>query len=225
MHARKVISIIGGGPAGLMAADVLAPFHDVHLYEQGKSVGRKFLVAGQGGFNLTNSVEGAALAAMYAPSGFLDEALSEFGSSALREWLNELGIETYIGTSGRVFPKKGIKPIDVLNAMRARLVERGVHFHLEHAFVGFDEEVNAILEHDDKRSSLEADFTLFALGGASWSVTGSSGTWPALFAALGIEVAPFQASNCGVEITWPEQFARDPASAEKLRRTMHAGKP
>ena len=211
---RMHISIIGGGPAGLIAADVLAPFHDVHVYEQGKSVGRKFLVAGQGGFNLTNSIDGPALAAMYGPSGVLDEALAGFGTAALREWLNELGIETYVGSSGRVFPKKGIKPIDVLNAMRTRLVERGVHFHLEHAFVGFDAEANAIIEHDGERSNLASDLTLFALGGASWTVTGSTGAWPALFALLGIEAVPFQASNCGVEIEWPPQFARD-----------HAGKP
>ena len=208
---RRTIAVIGGGPAGLMAADVLAPFHDVHLYEQGKSVGRKFLVAGQGGFNLTNHVDGPALTAVYAPSGFLDEALMGFGSAALRAWLMELGIETYVGTSGRVFPKKGVKPINVLNAMRKRLVERGVHIHLEHTFVGFDEQVNAIIENNGARTSLAADLTLFALGGASWSVTGSTGTWPALFAPLGIEASPFQPSNCGVEISWPEQFSRDHA--------------
>jgi uncharacterized flavoprotein (TIGR03862 family) len=211
---RKRIAIIGGGPAGLIAADVLAPLHEVHLYEQGKSVGRKFLVAGQGGFNLTNSVDGAELAAMYTPPGFLDEALTEFGSAALRNWLLDLGIETYVGTSGRVFPKKGVKPIDVLNALRARLVERGVRFHLEDTFVGFDAETNAISERDGARTSLQAHFTLFALGGASWSVTGSTGTWPALFAPRGIEAAPFGASNCGVEVAWPPAFVRD-----------HAGKP
>lgn len=208
---RRTICIIGGGPAGLIAADVLAPFHDVHVYEQGKSVGRKFLVAGQGGFNLTNRVDGPALAAVFSPRGFLDEALAGFGSAALREWLMELGIETYVGSSGRVFPKRGTKPIDVLNALRARLTERGVHIHPEHTFVGFDEDVNAIIEHGGTRTSLAADFTLFALGGASWSVTGSTGTWPALFAPIGLQINPFQASNCGVEIAWPEQFARDHA--------------
>lgn len=211
---RKHIAIIGGGPAGLIAADVLAPFHEVHLYEQGKSVGRKFLVAGQGGFNVTNSVDGAELAAMYAPPGFLDEALSGFGSAALRNWLLELGIATYVGTSGRVFPVKGTKPIDVLNALRARLVERGVHFHSEHTFVGFDAETNVLIEHEGTRARIQTDYTLFALGGASWSVTGSTGTWPELFAPLGIGTVPFSASNCGVEVDWPEAFAH-----------AHAGKP
>ena len=211
---RKRIAIIGGGPAGLIAADVLAPTHEVHLYEQGKSVGRKFLVAGQGGFNLTNSLDGAELAGMYAPPGFLDEALAEFGSMAMRNWLLELGIGTYVGTSGRVFPSKGIKPIDVLNALRARLVERGVQFHLEHTFAGFDPETKAIIEHNGDRRSLQTDYALFAFGGASWSVTGSTGIWPELFAPIGIETLAFSASNCGVEVAWPEAFARD-----------HAGKP
>lgn len=211
---RKRITIIGGGPAGLIAADVLAPTHEVHLYEQGKNVGRKFLVAGQGGFNLTNSVDGVELAAMYTPSGFLDEALAEFGSAALRDWLLELGIGTCVGTSARVFPTKGIKPIDVLNAVRVRLVERGMQFHLEHTFVGFDAERSAIIEHNGTRASIQADYTLFALGGASWSVTGSTGSWPELFTPLGVETVPFSASNCGVEVTWPAAFARD-----------HAGKP
>ncbi len=208
---RTIIAIIGGGPAGLIAADVLAAHCDVHLYEQGRSVGRKFLVAGQGGFNLTNSVDGQELAAMYAPSGFLDEALSEFGSAALRAWLLELGIDTYVGSSGRVFPTRGIKPIDVLNAIRGRLVERGVQFHLERTFVGFDAEQRAIIEHNGERTSIVTDHTLFALGGASWTVTGSTGTWPDLFIPLGIEVATFRASNCGVNIAWPPQFAHDHA--------------
>lgn len=223
MMERKHIAIIGGGPAGLIAADVLVPTHEVHLYEQGKSVGRKFLVAGQGGFNLTNSVDGAELAAMYTPPGFLDEALAEFGSTATRNWLLEMGIATYVGTSGRVFPTKGIKPIDVLNAIRARLVERGVQFHLEHTFVGFDAEANVLIEHEGMRAGIQADHTLFALGGASWSVTGSTGTWPELFAPLGIGTAPFSASNCGVEVAWPEAFAHAHAGKPLKNVRIHAG--
>ncbi len=211
---RKRIAIIGGGPAGLIAADVLAPSCEVYLYEQGKTVGRKFLVAGQGGFNLTNEVESDPLKAMYAPPGFLDPALDAFGSTAMREWLRSFGIETYVGTSGRVFPTKGIKPIDVLNALRGRLIERGVHFHLEHTFVGFDPAANAIIEHAGERTSVMADATLFALGGASWPVTGSTGEWPTHFASLGFTLLPFRSSNCGVEVAWPKAFVQ-----------AHAGKP
>lgn len=220
---RKRIAIIGGGPAGLIAADVLAPAHEVHLYEQGKSVGRKFLVAGQGGFNLTNSVDGEELAAQYAPSGFLQAALQGFGSAALRSWLQELGIDTYVGTSGRVFPVKGIKPIDVLNAIRARLIERVVTFHLEHTFVGFDAQERILIEHGDTRAALDADLTLFALGGASWPVTGSAGTWTVHFAQLGVDVLPFQASNCGVEIAWPMELAHAHAGKPLKNVRIHAG--
>ncbi len=211
---RKVIAIIGGGPAGMMAADVLAPFHEVHVYEHGKSVGRKFLVAGQGGFNLTNCAEGSALLTHYSPPGFLDEALTAFGPTELRAWLQEVGIGTYVGTSGRVFPTKGIKPIEVLQAIRDRLVVRGVKFHLEHVFDGFDAGPRPIIENSEGRSSLDADFVLFALGGASWPVTGSTGIWPALFSSIGIEAAPFRSSNCGINVHWPERFI-----------TAHAGKP
>ncbi|MBP6574037.1 MAG: TIGR03862 family flavoprotein [Flavobacteriales bacterium] len=211
---RKRIAIIGGGPAGMMAADVLAPFHDVHVYEHGKAIGRKFLVAGQGGFNLTNSAEGAAVKAVYTPPGFLDDALDAFGTTELRTWLEEVGIGTYIGTSGRVFPTKGIKPIEVLERIRERLLARGVQFHLEHAFDGFDEQGRPIIENSTERAILEADFVLFALGGASWPVTGSTGIWPPLFTAIGINDAPFRSSNCGIEITWPEHVVRD-----------HGGKP
>ncbi|MEO8588599.1 MAG: TIGR03862 family flavoprotein [Flavobacteriales bacterium] len=211
---RKRIAVIGGGPAGLMAADVLVPFHDVDLYEQGKTVGRKFLVAGQGGFNLTNSAEGTALLGQYAPSGFLDDALAAFGPTELRAWLHEIFIDTFVGTSGRVFPIKGIKPIEVLQTIRDRLIERGVRFHMEHTFAGFDEQGRPIMEHGKDRTALDADFVLFALGGASWPVTGSTGKWPALFAPLGIHAARFQPSNCGITINWPEHFI-----------AAHAGKP
>lgn len=203
---RKRVAIIGSGPAGMIAADVLAPQCQVHLYEKGKSVGRKFLVAGQGGFNITNSAEGDALKAMYTPPGFMDEALASFGSAELRAWLQEMGIGTYVGTSGRVFPTKGIKPIEVLQAIRDRLVARGVHFHLENAFVGFDADARPLIENEGGRASVDADHILFALGGASWPVTGSTGDWAAHFASIGIETLPFRSSNCGIHVQWPSHF-------------------
>lgn len=219
--ARKRITIIGGGPAGLIAADVLASSCDVHLYEKGKSVGRKFLVAGQGGFNLTNELDGDALKVMYSPSGFLDDALDAFGSTVMRAWLRSFGIETFVGTSGRVFPVKGIKPIDVLNALRGRLTERGVHFHLEHTFVGFAGATNratgragAIIDQGNEREVVEAEAMLFALGGVSWPVTGSTGEWLSHIQGLGVATAPFRPSNCGVEVPWPEAFVK-----------AHVGKP
>ncbi len=208
------VAIIGGGPAGLMAADVLAGHVDVHLYDHGKRIGRKFLVAGQGGFNLTNSAEGEELLAQYTPPGFLDQALDAFGPGHLREWLAQRGVETYIGSSGRVFPAKGIKPVQVLSAIVQGLQQKGVHLHTEHAFTGFDAEGNVLMETADAAFTLQADHVIFALGGASWPVTGSTGIWPALFRDIGVQVVPFGSSNCGIEVHWPSAFVE-----------AHEGKP
>lgn len=208
------IAVIGGGPAGLMAADTLAPHADVDLYEHGKHIGRKFLVAGQGGFNLTNAAAGPELLAHYTPTGFLDEALTAFGPAQLREWLLAAGIPTFVGTSGRVFPRRGIKPIDVLARIRERLLARGVRIHTEHAFTGFGTDARVRMENREGPFTLDADRVVLALGGASWPVTGSTGIWPPLFTALGIPTTPFSPSNCGVEVAWPAALVE-----------AHEGKP
>ncbi len=208
------VAIIGGGPAGLMAADTLAGHMEVHLYDHGKRIGRKFLVAGQGGFNLTNSAEGEELLARYTPRGLLDEALRAFGPGHLRQWLAQRGVETYIGSSGRVFPLKGTKPVHVLEAIVHTLRQKGVHLHTEHAFTGFDAQGNVLLETPSAAFTLQADHVIFALGGASWPVTGSTGIWPALFRAIGVAAVPFAPSNCGVEVRWPPAFVQ-----------AHEGKP
>lgn len=214
MSQRLRIAIIGGGPAGLMAAENLAPHAEVDLYEHGKHVGRKFLVAGQGGFNLTNEAEGEDLLSRYSPAGMLDEALRAFGTGQLREWLVGMGVETFVGTSGRIFPLRGIKPIEVLTAIRERLAKGGVRIHTEHVFTGFDGDGRVMVENSDGPITLEADRVILALGGASWPVTGSTGIWPPLFSAIGVKVNVFQASNCGVEIAWPSDLIQ-----------AHEGKP
>lgn len=207
------VAIIGGGPAGLIAAYELAAHAEVHLYEAGRTVGRKFLVAGEGGLNITNSVLGDALTAHYTPAELWTPLLSAFGPEELRQWLAELGVPTFVGSSGRVFPQRGIKPAEVLKAITAALVAKGVRIHTEHRFLGFDEMIRPIIQHAEERIILDAARVLFALGGASWPKTGSTGDWVAHFEAIGVRTLPFQASNCGVEADMPQALQ------------VHAGKP
>lgn len=212
--SRKNIAIIGGGPSGLMAAHMLSLHHDVSIYDKEKGVGQKFLVAGKGGFNITNALTGEALAAKYTPTDFLKEALHQFDSTAVRNWLTEIGIETYVGSSGRVFPIKGLTPSDVLKAWKQRLEEQGVIFNLKHEFAGFDENEHVVMKVAREKVTIEADYYIFALGGASWPVTGSDGKWIKTFSKNKINTIPFQASNCGVLVDWPETIQKN-----------HAGKP
>jgi uncharacterized flavoprotein (TIGR03862 family) len=211
---RKQIAIIGGGPAGLMAADVLSPFHDVHIYEKEKGIGQKFLVAGKGGFNITNSLQGEDLCKKYTPEYFLKEALLDFDSAAFREWLLQMGIQTFAGSSGRIFPEKGLTPADILKKLKEKLISQGVEFHLKHAFTGFGEDQNVIFKNGRNKIVVQADYFIFALGGASWPVTGSTGEWKKIFEKNDIQTLPFQSSNCGIHINWPENF-----------KANHAGKP
>lgn len=212
--ARKKVIIIGGGAAGLMAAVHLCTNFDIAIYEKGKTIGRKFLVAGNGGFNLTNQVNGDQLTNYYLPNHFLKKSLLENDSVQMRKWLAELDIPTFIGSSGRVFPEKGIKPIHVLNKIKNRLIENGVKFFFHHNFVGFDNDRKVIVMNQENEFYLDADFFIFSLGGASWSVTGSDGKWVPAFEKLGIKTIPFQPSNCGLNIDWPENF-----------KHHHSGKP
>jgi uncharacterized flavoprotein (TIGR03862 family) len=207
MNEPRKIAIIGGGAAGLLAADLLSATCQVDLYEKGRTVGRKFLVAGNGGFNLTNAAAGPELLGQYLPAGFLDAALTAFDTAATRAWLLDLGIPTFVGSSGRVFPEKGIKPAQVLQKIKNRLRHRGVHFHYLHEFTGFNEQQQPIVRHGKTHLVLQADRYLFALGGASWPVTGANSRWPDAFARLGIQTVPFQSSNCGLNVAWPAELA------------------
>ena len=211
---RKTIAIFGGGPAGLMAADVLSPFHEVHIYEKEKGVGQKFLVAGKGGFNITNGLKGNDLAKKYTPEYFLEKAILDFDSDAVREWLMQMGISTFEGTSGRVFPEKGLTPAMILKKWKEKLITQGVVFHVKHAFAGFGEDHDLILKTGRSKVKVHADYFIFALGGASWPITGSTGEWSKIFDKGNIHTLPFQASNCGIHINWPENI-----------KASHAGKP
>lgn len=212
--SRKETAIIGGGPSAMLAADFLSPFYNVTIFEKEKSIGQKFLVAGKGGFNLTNSLTGIELAAQYSPQEFMQDAILNFDSNSLRVWLSDLGIETFVGTSGRVFPVKGIKPAEVLNKIKEKLLSQNVKIKQGYEFVAFDDDKKAIITHEEKSKSILADYYIFALGGASWSITGSDGKWKKYFEDIGINTIPFEASNCGVNIKWDNHIIEN-----------HAGKP
>lgn len=185
---------------------MLSPFCEVHIYEKGKTAGRKFLVAGNGGFNITNSATGEDLINKFSPSGFLRKAISSFDSDATRRWLLQMGISTYVGSSGRVFPEIGIKPIEVLQKIKEKLIQQNVQFHFEQEFVSFNSENNSVFKNNEIETSAKADYYIFALGGASWSVTGSNEAWRNEFDKIGIKTIPFQSSNCGVNVEWTEDF-------------------
>ncbi|CAA6805993.1 MAG: NAD(FAD)-utilizing dehydrogenases [uncultured Aureispira sp.] len=205
MHSKKII-ILGGGAAGLIAAEQLSATCQVHIYEKGKTIGRKLLVAGNGGFNLTNAAVDKDLYTQYTKHPILQAALQRFDSRAMRVWLEKLGIPTFVGSSGRVFPEKGIKPIQVLQKIKDRLVTNGVQIHCKHEFIGFDAAQKPLVQHEEKSVSLEADAYIFALGGASWSVTGSNMNWLNYFEQLKVSTKAFEASNCGLEINWNPDF-------------------
>ncbi|MDX2361439.1 MAG: TIGR03862 family flavoprotein [Crocinitomicaceae bacterium] len=201
---KKVVSIIGGGAAALVCAYFLDPAkYDVTIYEKNKALARKFLVAGKGGFNLTHSEPIAELIERYTPSGFLREALLGFDNTAVRNWLSDLGIPTYIGSSKRVYPEKEIKPIEVFNSIIAKLNERGVQLRYEHTWTGWNDVGNLKFNSD---TAIQSDYTIFALGGASWKITGSDGNWTNYFKNHSVITLPFQASNCAYQVDWSKEF-------------------
>ncbi len=204
---KKTVSIIGSGPAALiLAAQLNEHLFDVHIYERNFSPARKFLVAGDGGFNLTHSEDPAPFIQRYTPSAFLESAFSNFNNQDLRNWLKSIGIETYVGTSKRVFPVKGIKPIDVLNAILDVLKNKNVQIHTQHHWKGWDQHHALVFEHNEKTIVINSNITVFALGGASWSKTGSDAAWAHLFTEKGIQVNPFYASNCAYQVNWKTEF-------------------
>lgn len=197
---KKTVAIIGGGPSALAAAAFLDPeLFDITIYEKNKSLGRKFLVAGKGGFNLTHSEPIEQLISRYSESSILDASLKAFTNEDLRSWLQEVGVPTYIGSSKRVYPEKGIKPIEVLNKLLAVLKEKSVKICYEKEWTGWNDQKEIIFKSGE---SISADYTIFSLGGASWKVTGSNGSWIDTFAQFGIKTIPFLPSNCAFEVNW-----------------------
>lgn len=202
------VLVIGGGPAGLRAAEVArAARASVILCEAQRSVGRKFLVAGRGGLNLTHSEAIENFPDRYGsePDRWSD-LLRDFSPGDLRAWAAELGVETYVGTSGRIFPR-GQKAAGLLRAWVRRLRSAGVQFHTGARLTDLVRESDLWRGEflgDGESSAIRTRAVVVALGGASWPETGSDGTWPALFAVHEVEITPWAPANCGWEVDWPD---------------------
>ncbi len=208
----KKITIIGGGPAALMlAAQLDTEKYQVTLYDKKKAVGRKFLVAGEGGLNLTFHSDLEELIAQYFPSAFMTSSLMQFTNEDLRNWLNNIEVPTFVGSSNRVFPEAGLKPIEVLNKLVEHIQSKNVKFKLDTEWTGWNKKGHLCFKDSD---DVESDITIFALGGASWKVTGSDGEWAKNFEEPGINILPFRAANCAFAIEWNKNFI-----------STHEGKP
>ena len=202
-------AVIGGGPAGLMAAEVLAQGGvAVDVYDAMPSVGRKFLMAGKSGLNLTHAEPFEAFAARYgARRDWVEPWLAGLGSDALREWAGGLGITTFVGSSGRVFPAE-MKAAPLLRAWLHRLRAAGVRFHMRHRWLGWDDGGALRFATPDGEEKVGSGDTavILALGGGSWAKLGSDGAWVPWLAQRGVAVAPLRPANCGFDVAWTEHF-------------------
>ena len=224
------VAVIGGGPAGLMAAETLARGGvQVELYDAMPSVGRKFLLAGVGGMNITHSEPFDAFLSRYgARAADIQPILEAFSPETLHEWIHGLGVETFVGSSGRVFPKD-MKAAPLLRAWLHRLRESGVRFHVRHRWLGWADDGALRFASPQGELNVCASAVVLALGGGSWAKLGSDGAWVTLLAQRGVDIAPLLPSNCGFDVAggWSEhlrsRFAGQPLKTVALRFSDAAG--
>ncbi|MCZ8262051.1 MAG: TIGR03862 family flavoprotein [Beijerinckiaceae bacterium] len=217
MTSETPFIIIGGGPAGLMAAETLLQAgHPVRLFERMPSLGRKFLMAGRGGLNLTHAEDLARFLPRYGEAApLLLDAIKAFPPEQVRQWVEDLGQPTFVGSSGRIFPE-AMKASPLLRAWLGRLEGLGLVVHLRHRWLGWTEAGDLRFETPEGESIVAAAPTLLALGGASWPRLGADGGWTGLLAGQGMSVSPLEPSNVGVRVAWSPFMAR--AAGQPLKR-------
>lgn len=201
------IAIVGGGPAGLMAAEATSRAGaEVDLYDAMPSVGRKFLLAGKGGLNLTHSEPIEAVLSRYGSrQAQLSPIIRPFGPDAIREWAAGLGIKTFVGTSRRVFPAD-MKAAPLLRAWLRRLRQSGVSFHVRHRWQGWSDDGRSCFETPTGERFVRADAVILALGGGSWPQLGSNAAWVPVFHQQGVQTTPLRPANCGFDVKWTDHF-------------------
>ena len=219
------VAIVGAGPAGLMAAEVLsAQGVQVHVFDGKASVGRKFLLAGKGGLNLTHSEAFERFVERYGEAQpLLQPLLQDFGADQLRAWAEGLGIGTFVGTSGRVFPTD-MKAAPLLRAWLARLRAQGVVFHMRHLWKGWNADQALVMETPEGVLPVQAKATLLALGGGSWARLGSDGAWVPLLKEKGVQVAALQSTNCGFDVGQPSAATAEPTTRRAFFQALVGSK-
>jgi uncharacterized flavoprotein (TIGR03862 family) len=208
MKNQKNIAIIGGGPSGLMAAEVLAGAgHSVTIYDRMPTLGRKFLMAGRGGLNLTHSEPMEKFISRYGEAAsWIAPCINAFPPSSLCAWCEGLGQETFVGSSGRVFPR-AMKASPLLRAWLKRLESLGVRYAARHIWQGWESDALKFLNQQQETVLVKPDATLLAMGGASWPSLGSDGSWVEILRQNGVEISMLQPANCGFIAHWSEYFS------------------